>query len=114
MSENYKAVFDMKNIPEEYAGNVKALFVLAYNVYCDVINPMLPTLNRLYKERYNDDMHYEDYMGKQYDCIVGLMNKNDTLNKTLEYYIERPDLNFAARVKQFPGSTISFHLELED
>ena len=117
MNEEFKAVFDMENVPEVFKPEYRDLFVHAYNDYCEISNEMLHKANELW-DRYLKDFEVKD-AGEKYDTFIAgaldsvakAMNERYNLNKIFEFFIDRPDLNFAVHIKNIPESKISFHLE---
>ena len=117
MNEEYVAVFDMENVPKGFEQTFQELFTYAYNDYCELSNAILPKVNDMW-DRYLKDFEctdtgemYNSYLAGALDGVVKAMNKKYRLNEFFEFFIGRPDLNFAAHIKGYPNSKISFHLE---
>ena len=112
-SNSYRAVFNYDGKKPGYFQKTKVekLYVGAYNIFCQLVNPMFEKWNRNYIDPDDgpDIDHYNHYIIEHYKPIFELLNRNFESRGLIKRFFSGDECDFRAELKD--GTIMSLSLE---
>lgn len=113
---NYEPEFKYRKLaPGARRNRLKAIYVNAYNKFCDMANSIIEDVNDTWDDIVdkNPEMNtaelYNDFVGYVYTNSVVKRLNNSIYGKELEFYVD-DEVVLHARDRKTPGSDITFYL----